>query len=331
MYNKETCSLCGECLSECPFLEMSTDTAQEEIARMADEMRSDAVSGGCALCGYCDSICPTGSNPSALMREVLLKSNAEEGVGGLFLISKDVPSNFFSMALEFETDEKEAILERYENPPASSKMFYSGCALPYLFPDLTKAGLLKRYPVVGGMKFCCGEPALNSFGEEEFRMRGTKLLKDFKQLSIEKLITICTGCHALLSEGHPKVLNGFDIECQTQPFQGHSHFFLPARITSLLRHVECSCSFSASVAASWAPADAFEKLIVLCLKRVLQAFLIVKLPAYYGRLPSEHHLWRSSFRGKWLIFRLLHNSRIFGFQPHRSHVHCQLQPSSRTW
>ena len=95
MFNEETCSLCGICLSECPFMELPEDLAQEEISKMVDGKPSDAVINGCALCGFCNAICPTESNPSALMKEIKLKNNAEEGIGGLFLISEKVPDNFF--------------------------------------------------------------------------------------------------------------------------------------------------------------------------------------------------------------------------------------------
>lgn len=215
MFNEETCDRCGICLAECPFMELPIDAAQEEIAKMIDEEHSDAVINGCASCGFCNGLCPTESNPFALMREILLKNNAEDGVGGLFLISEGVPSNLFSMALDFETGEKESILERYSNPPRNGEMFYAGCALPQLFPDLTQTRLLERYPVVGGMKYCCGGSVFDSFGEDEARIKGVKLLEDFKKLGIKKLINMCPGCDALLSGVYPKLINEFDIECRT--------------------------------------------------------------------------------------------------------------------
>ena len=187
MFNEETCDRCGICLAECPFMELPIDEAQKEIQKIIDEGQSDTVINGCASCGFCNGLCPTESNPFSLMREVLLKSNAEEGVGGLFLITEDVPYNLFSMALDFETEEKKSILERYANPPKSNEMFYSGCALPKLFTDLTETKLLERYPVVGGMKYCCGGPVFDGFGEDEARLKGAKLLEEFKKLGIRGL------------------------------------------------------------------------------------------------------------------------------------------------
>ena len=184
MFNEETCDRCGICLAECPFMELPIDEAQKEIQKIIDGGQSDTVINGCASCGFCNGLCPTESNPFSLMREVLLKSNAEEGVGGLFLISEEVPFNLFSMAMDFENQDKKSILERYSNPSGNAEMFYSGCALPKLFPDLTKTRLLERYPVVGGTKYCCGASVFGSFGVDEARIRGLKLLDDFKKLDI---------------------------------------------------------------------------------------------------------------------------------------------------
>ena len=215
MFNEETCNLCGLCLSECPFMELPEDLAQEEVTKMVDEKHSDAVINGCASCGYCNAICPTESNPFALMKEIKLKNNAEEGTGGLFLISEDVPNNLFSMALGHETEEKKKVMKTFTNPPESAEMFYSGCGLPHLFPDLTKTSLLERFPIVGGMKHCCGGYVFYSFGEDEAKIKGEALLMKFKKLGVKKLINLCPGCDALLGGVYPKLIEEFDIRCQS--------------------------------------------------------------------------------------------------------------------
>lgn len=215
MFNEETCSLCGICLSECPFMELPEDLAQEEISKMVDGKPSDAVINGCALCGFCNAICPTESNPSALMKEIKLKNNAEEGIGGLFLISEEVPDNFFLMALGHETEQKQKMIKKYNNPDKSAEMFFTGCAIPHLFPDLTKTSLLDRFPIIGGMKYCCEGCAFDSFGENEAKVKGEALLTAFKNLGVKKLVSLCTRCDAQLGGAYPKLIEGFDIRCQS--------------------------------------------------------------------------------------------------------------------
>jgi Fe-S oxidoreductase len=215
MFNEEACNLCGICLSECPFIEMPEDLAGEEMGRMIETKQSDVAINKCASCGYCNVICPTDSNPFDLIREIKLKHNAEVGTGGLFLISEDVPFNLFSMALDYETEEKEKGIKKYADPPKSSDMFYAGCALPHLFPDLAETSLLERFPIVGGMKYCCGGYVLDSFGEEEAKIKGRDLLVKFKELGVKRLITLCPGCDLLIGGVYPKLVEDFDIEIKT--------------------------------------------------------------------------------------------------------------------
>jgi Fe-S oxidoreductase len=196
-------------------MEMPQDQAQEEISKMIEAKQSDVAVNNCGSCGYCNVICPMDSNPFDLIKEIKLKHNAEAGTGGLFLTSEDVPFNLFSMALEYEGEKKEKGIMKYSDPPKSSDMFYAGCALPHLFPELAKTSLLKRYPIVGGMKYCCGGYVLDSFGEEEAKIKGQELLMKFQGIGIKRLITLCPGCDVLIGGVYPNLIEAFDIETKT--------------------------------------------------------------------------------------------------------------------
>jgi Fe-S oxidoreductase len=215
MFDEDACSFCGNCLSECPFMEMPEDQAQEEFGKMIEKRQSDVIVNNCGLCGYCNTICPTDSKPLDLIREIKQKHNAEAGSGGLFLTSEDVPFNLFSMALEYETDMKEKRIKQYSDPPKSSDMFHIGCSLPHVFPELVKTRLLERYPIVGGMKYCCGGYVFDSFGEEEAKIKGNDLLMKFQDLGVKRLITLCPGCDYLIGGVYPKLIDTFDIETKT--------------------------------------------------------------------------------------------------------------------
>ena len=193
-------------------MEMPEDLAQEEIGRMIETRQSDVAVNSCGSCGYCNTICPMDSNPFDLIREIKVKHNDEAGTGGMFLTSEDVPFNLFSMALEYESEEKEKGIKKYSDPPKSSDMFHAGCSLPHVFPELAKTSLLERYPIVGGMKYCCGGYVLDSFGEEEAKIKGKDLLMKFQDLGIKRLITLCPGCDLLIGGEYPKLIEDFDIE-----------------------------------------------------------------------------------------------------------------------
>ena len=142
MFNQETCLRCGTCLEQCPFLSLSSERAKIEIMSMIEKKSSRKIIKSCALCSFCNAICPTVSNPRELFREIKLKNSQENGVTSIGLISEEISPNLMTIGLETNIEEKKIDLEKYQNPLKSEKMFYVGCAIPYLFSDLVKTKTL---------------------------------------------------------------------------------------------------------------------------------------------------------------------------------------------
>ncbi|MFX1276465.1 MAG: (Fe-S)-binding protein [Promethearchaeota archaeon] len=215
MFNEETCQRCGSCLEQCPFLQLPEERAKKEINQMIETKRSRKILKSCAYCSYCNIICPTGSNPYSLIREIRLKHRYEKGVNCLGLITEEIPHNLMSIGLELDTEKKQQALEEYENPPKSNKIFYVGCAVPYLFSEITKTDLLNDFPILGGMKYCCSAHVYSSFGKNEARIKGLELLEKFRNLGIQKLITFCPGCDTMIKGVYPSIIKEFNMEGQT--------------------------------------------------------------------------------------------------------------------
>ncbi|MFX0012853.1 MAG: (Fe-S)-binding protein [Candidatus Hermodarchaeota archaeon] len=215
MFNEQTCQRCGTCLEQCPFLQMPTESAKAEISKMIETRTSQKIIQNCASCSYCNIICPTDSHPYELIREIRLRDHREKGIRCTALITEEIPHNLMAIGLEMDTESKKQDLIRYENPPKSDIMFYMGCAIPYLFPDLAKTTLFENLPILGGMKYCCGGYVHSSFGKEEARVNGLKLSEKFKELGVEKLITFCPGCDTMIKGIYPSIIDGFGVEGQT--------------------------------------------------------------------------------------------------------------------
>ncbi|WXG41762.1 MAG: (Fe-S)-binding protein [Candidatus Freyarchaeum deiterrae] len=215
MFDAESCNRCGICLSQCPFLQLPIEEAKEEISRMIETKTSEQIIKNCGGCLYCNVICPTRSNPAELVKEIKLIKNRKEGVRSLLLMSEDVPVNLMSVGLELETEEKEENLKKYMNPPKNKSMFYIGCSLSYTYTDLVKTKLLESLPLVGGMKYCCGGYVNSLFGEGEAKIKGEKLLKEFNELGVEKLVSFCPGCDLMIRDVYPKIIEEYNIESQS--------------------------------------------------------------------------------------------------------------------
>ncbi len=213
-FNEETCIECGECLHQCPFLNLPLEEAQQEISKIIETKASEKILKNCAGCLYCNVICPTHSYPSALTKEILLKEYRKSGVEGLKLTTEDNPNNFMSLTLEGATEERKREVEKFSNPPKSKIMHFLGCSISYMYPDLTKSVLLEDLPSIGGITHCCGGYANNYFGENEARIKGTELFEKFKKYEVEKLITYCPGCTNMISKVLPSIVDGYNIESQ---------------------------------------------------------------------------------------------------------------------
>ncbi len=214
-FNEQTCQRCGTCLEQCPFLQLPIESAKEEISKMIETRSSQRIIKNCASCSYCNIVCPTESRPYELIREIRFRNYRENGVRCISLITEEIPHNLMLIGLEIDTEAKKHDLSQYENPPKSDKMFYVGCAIPYCFPDLAKTKLLGNLPLLGGMKYCCGGYVHSCFGREEARIKGLELFEKFKDLGVEKLITFCPGCDAMIKGVYPSIIDGFDVKGQT--------------------------------------------------------------------------------------------------------------------
>jgi len=131
------------------------------------------------------------------------------------LIREDVPENIMIVGLKHNRAEKEQALQVYMNPPKSDTAFYIGCALSYIYTDLTKTKILDELPVLGGMKYCCGGYLQNKFGDEEAKIWGEQLYQALRDLGLKKLITFCPECMHMLKEVYPELVPGFDLEIQS--------------------------------------------------------------------------------------------------------------------
>lgn len=214
MFNEKTCQRCGICLEQCPFMQLPIEKAKEEILLMIETRKSKKIIQNCAGCSYCNVICPTQSNPWALRKEIRLRHIHERGVSSLPLISEEMPHNLMSISYEVDSIEKSKDIEKYTNPPKSKEMFYLGCGVPYIFPDLAKSKLLEDLPLIGGMKYCCDGYAYSFFGESEAKLKGLELFDKLQALEIEKLISFCPGCEDMIKAVYPSIVEGFNIECQ---------------------------------------------------------------------------------------------------------------------
>ncbi|MFX1273956.1 MAG: heterodisulfide reductase-related iron-sulfur binding cluster [Promethearchaeota archaeon] len=68
-FKAESCNECGECLHQCPVLQIPMDKAKSEIRDLIELKGSKKVLANCNTCFSCNLYCPTQANPYQLILE----------------------------------------------------------------------------------------------------------------------------------------------------------------------------------------------------------------------------------------------------------------------
>lgn len=72
MYKADVCTLCGDCLVKCQWMEVDRDQAVAFMTQMRAGQTSPALDK-CITCYACNEICPVGANPFDLKAELMEK------------------------------------------------------------------------------------------------------------------------------------------------------------------------------------------------------------------------------------------------------------------
>ena len=66
MFHEDQCTVCGDCLTFCPYMDINEDEAKGEFRKLIAGEPSHVVSD-CISCMGCDEICPEKANPFSLI------------------------------------------------------------------------------------------------------------------------------------------------------------------------------------------------------------------------------------------------------------------------
>ncbi len=221
MFLEDNCERCGTCLVECPYIDITEEDAITEISNMVETRESGDILKRCIGCAYCNTVCPTQSNPRELIREISIDRMCKEGMSRFFIPSEEVPYNETTIAMNSESDLEKKIL-KYTNPPKTEIMYFLGCALSYIQTDLLNTKIISDLPKIGGDKYCCGGYT-KMFGEEEVKIKGRALLKDFKEFGVKKFVLFCPGCLNMMKGVYSRLLPEYPENIEFQTF---SQYFI---------------------------------------------------------------------------------------------------------
>lgn len=214
-FNEECCKLCGECLSRCPTLVLSTQRAKEEKAKL-NKAESSVVLDKCTTCFSCDLYCPNGCEPYEL---VLLRWNERYRDLGLpalarMVVPTDDASIWKQLYPLLPADEKELIKSwRSIDGKKGKEILLTGCFSAFS-PYLTMTPILEGLVPYGDERLWCSGGHIYQLGLlEVVEAIGKKAKRVFEELAPRRVVTMMAAEYSMLTKILPDKF-GIHFDCE---------------------------------------------------------------------------------------------------------------------
>ena len=235
----EECTLCGECISNCPVFPLTQikDKAPEEIVRkiitflkegiFSEEVFHKAFS--CASCGICTNSCPQGINVLLAFEAARIRLANQGKLPEAVKSMGDIASFGRTLsALQINPSEVRWLKRAPSRPERAENVIFTGCNLPQ-FPHTVFAFLdiLERigidYVALSGGELCCGFPLFPAYGRvKESEEKARELVTSLEAFSPERVLLLCAGCYHQINELYPKFLDmDFRVQFYSQFLNEH--------------------------------------------------------------------------------------------------------------
>jgi len=207
-FREDLCNLCGECLHQCPVMQLPLDNAKEEVKRLIEGEDSKFALSKCNTCFSCNFYCPQNANPYQLILERWNTLYNKRGAPPLyrFVCPTETP-NIWQLLNIF--------LSRRENKWIYSWMNYSPKAddnllvignYTHLFPFIIGGSkLLDNFKPVDLIDHWEGGAYLYQGGYLNIVQKIARKCKaDFEKWGIKNLTHTLDAVEYIFSEVHPK-------------------------------------------------------------------------------------------------------------------------------
>ncbi len=193
MFKKELCDFCGDCLTECQWMNVEREQASEWIEEMMEGRHTPAVDN-CITCYACNEICPQGANPFDLIAELQEKYRALSS-------EETVKSN----------EDKYTFTGELRDAPNAERVM-STCVFAKTDPNLVQ-GQLYDLPRVGGKPYFCWILFSHIGAESVQRKHAEEFVDRLSATGAREIICFHDDCYAMLARVAPE----YGIEVPFRP------------------------------------------------------------------------------------------------------------------
>jgi Fe-S oxidoreductase len=201
-----TCTECGQCLMQCPVLEMKKEDAVTAIRKLIKGEPTPEVLSKCTFCFDCNRFCPVeGLRPHELfLQRAMEKRKRVPGVLKYLSNGRGTKNMFIDLYKKLKPDEKQ-ILEKWSIPPAGGEVMWVGCIGRLSCLDIDRSGVLAPLAKFGPPELCCGELPYRLCSWEMYEEVVTRTLAVLEKLKIKRLVCYCGSCYNYLANICPNV------------------------------------------------------------------------------------------------------------------------------
>ncbi len=196
-FNKEACTLCGECLNNCPIMNLTIEESIEEMKILMTGENESIILSKCQSCFTCNFYCPENAHPASLILEKWNLQYKKEGLrkrGKFYMTLYPHYPNFRSYVMNHLPKKTKEFVESWASlePLKGDTLTYPGCNV-ITFAELAKASFFNDLDIRGRLEHCCGETLFRTGYREELFQVTKRLDKWFNTLKPKKLLVLCTA------------------------------------------------------------------------------------------------------------------------------------------
>jgi Fe-S oxidoreductase len=191
-FNRERCTLCGECFHRCPVMHLPLDQAKRETERLLAGKETPALRS-CTSCLACNLFCPEDCRPANLILDRWHEAYLREGLPAraAFFLPHARPNFRTEVLVRMPPDERETVARWRRDEPAR-EFLYPGCNL-ITTPYLTFSRLFEGLEIRGGLDYCCGEMLFRMGLYEALEQIARRLTRWFHRLGARRVYLVCTA------------------------------------------------------------------------------------------------------------------------------------------
>ena len=184
MFHSEKCDECGDCLTQCHYVDYSQEQAIQEIRALKDGNDTDILKE-CITCMACNEYCTKGANPYDLIVQLQEKKNI-----------KPVPeekADFIEHALTRVTNE---LVEGEPDKPVLNL-----CVMEHAYPpNMTEGKLFEKLTKIKGSDYFSRIVYLHTGMESRVREHAQSYIDNLAHLNKKEIIFVHDDCYTMAAK-----------------------------------------------------------------------------------------------------------------------------------